>query len=168
MDKEVNRYITEMVNTSRAYGELTHPPEPNVNLKEVSHLITSLKKDGTNWIGKAKILDTPMGRIASGIISGGGKLGVSSRALGSLKTVNGVDIVQNDFRISTAADLVADPSAPDAFVQGIMENKEWIFVDGKFEEKHIEAAKSAIKKSSMRTLDESALLEFKKFLELIK
>jgi hypothetical protein len=128
MDKEVNRYITEKINTNSAYGEFTHPSSPQINLKDVSHLITSLVKEGKNYHGKAKILDTPNGNIAKGILNGGGRLGVSSRALGTLKMNNeGVNIVQNDFMLSTAGDLVLDPSAPDAFIQGIMEGVEWIY-----------------------------------------
>jgi len=138
MDKEVGRYLKEYVEKNRAYGELGHPDTPSINLDRVSHLIVDLRKEGTNYVGKAKILETPMGNIARGLLDGGANLGVSSRALGSLKSNNeGVQIVQDDFMLSTAADIVADPSAPDAFVQGIMESKEWVFVDGKFVEKHI-------------------------------
>lgn len=169
MDKEVKRYISEYVEKNRAYGELGHPDTPSINLDRVSHLIVDLRKDGTNYIGKAKILDTPMGKIAMGLLDGGANLGVSSRALGSLKTNNeGVQVVQDDFMLSTAADIVADPSAPDAFVRGIMENKEWVFVDGKFVEKHIEEAKSLIKKTSSRDLQEAKIRAFQTFLSKIK
>ena len=121
MDKEVARYIKEAVENNRAYGELGHPENPQINLDRVSHMITSLRKEGTNYIGRAKILNTPMGQIAKGLLDGGANLGVSSRALGSLQTNNeGVQVVQDDFMLSTAADIVADPSAPDAFVRGIM------------------------------------------------
>jgi hypothetical protein len=131
MDKEVGRYLKEYVKQNRAYGELGHPDSPSINLDRVSHLIVDLRKEGTNYIGKAKILDTPMGQIAKGLLDGGANLGVSSRALGSLKMNNeGINVVQDDFMLSTAADIVADPSAPDAFVRGIMESKEWTFVDG--------------------------------------
>ena len=123
MDKEVERYNKEYVAKNRAYGELGHPDTPSINLDRVSHMITSLRKEGTNYIGKAKILDTPMGKIVKGLLDGGANLGVSSRAMGSLKANNqGIQIVQDDFMLSTAADIVADPSAPDAFVRGIMEN----------------------------------------------
>jgi hypothetical protein len=132
-------------------------------------LITSLRKEGTNYIGKAKILDTPMGKIAMGLLDGGANLGVSSRALGSLKTNNeGVQIVQDDFMLSTAADIVADPSAPDAFVRGIMESKEWVYIDGKFVEKHIEEVTSFIKKTSSRNLDEAKIIAFQNFLSKIR
>ena len=124
MDKEVARYMQECVLNNRAYGELGHPDTPSINLDRVSHMIVNLRKEGTNYIGKAKILETPMGNIARGLLDGGANLGVSSRALGSLKmNENGVNVVQDDFMLSTAADIVADPSAPDAYVRGIMENK---------------------------------------------
>lgn len=166
MDREVNRYITEYVDKNRAYGELGHPDTPTINLDRVSHMITSLRKEGTNWVGRAKILETPMGQIARGLLDGGANLGVSSRALGSLKmNKEGVQIVQDDFMLSTAADIVADPSAPDAFVRGIMENVEWVYVDGKFVEKHIEEAKRSIRNTPSKRLAEQSLVEFKKFLQ---
>jgi hypothetical protein len=169
MDKEVGRYIKEYVEKNRAYGELGHPDTPSINLDRVSHLIVSLRKEGTNYIGKAKILETPMGQIARGLLDGGANLGVSSRALGSLQTNNeGVQIVQDDFMLSTAADIVADPSAPDAFVRGIMESKEWVFVDGKFVEQHIEEAKRSIRKASSRNLEEAKIYAFQKFLSKIR
>jgi hypothetical protein len=169
MDKEVGRYIKESVDKNRAYGELGHPDTPSINLDRVSHMIVSLRKEGTNYIGKAKILETPMGMIARGLLDGGANLGVSSRALGSLQTNNeGVQIVQDDFMLSTAADIVADPSAPDAFVRGIMESKEWVFVDGKFVEQHIEEAKRSIRKASSRNLEEAKIYAFQKFLSKIR
>jgi hypothetical protein len=169
MDKEVGRYIKESVEKNRAYGELGHPDTPSINLDRVSHMIVSLRKEGTNYIGKAKILETPMGQIARGLLDGGANLGVSSRALGSLQTNNeGVQIVQDDFMLSTAADIVADPSAPDAFVRGIMESKEWVFVDGKFVEQHIEEAKRSIRKASSRNLEEAKIYAFQKFLSKIR
>ena len=169
MDKEVGRYIKEYVEKNRAYGELGHPDTPSINLDRVSHMIVSLRKEGTNYIGKAKILETPMGQIARGLLDGGANLGVSSRALGSLQTNNeGVQIVQDDFMLSTAADIVADPSAPDAFVRGIMESKEWVFVDGKFVEQHIEEAKRSIRKASSRNLEEAKIYAFQKFLSKIR
>lgn len=168
MDKEVNRYMMESVQKNRAYGELGHPSNPSINLDRVSHIITNLRKEGTNYVGRAKILETPMGNIARGLLDGGANLGVSSRALGTLAPNNeGVQIVQDDFMLSTAADIVADPSAPDAFVRGIMENKEWTFVDGKYVERHIEEAKANIRKTSSRNLDEAMMLEFAKFLRHI-
>jgi hypothetical protein len=166
MDNEVGRYLKEYVDRNRAYGELGHPDTPTINLDRVSHMITSLRKEGTNWIGKAKILETPMGMIARGLLDGGANLGVSSRALGSLKmNKEGVQIVQDDFMLSTAADIVADPSAPDAFVRGIMENVEWVYVDGKFVERHIEEAKRVIRNTPSKRLTEQSLTEFKKFLQ---
>ena len=169
MDNEVARYIKESVDNNRAYGELGHPDTPSINLDRVSHMIVSLRKEGTNYIGKAKILETPMGQIARGLLDGGANLGVSSRALGSLQTNNeGVQIVQDDFMLSTAADIVADPSAPDAFVRGIMESKEWVFVDGKFVEQHIEEAKRSIRKASSRNLEEAKIYAFQKFLSKIR
>jgi hypothetical protein len=165
MDNEVNRYIKEYVEKNRAYGELGHPDTPTINLDRVSHMITSLKKEGTNWIGRAKILETPMGMIARGLLDGGANLGVSSRALGSLKANNeGVQIVQDDFMLSTAADIVADPSAPDAFVRGIMENVEWVYVDGKYVQRNIEEAKRTIRNTPSRRLKEQSIIEFQKFL----
>jgi hypothetical protein len=132
-------------------------------------MITSLRKEGTNYIGRAKILETPNGMIARGLLDGGANLGVSSRALGSLKANNeGVQIVQDDFMLSTAADIVADPSAPDAFVRGIMENKEWVFVDGKYVERHIDEVKSLIKKTSSRNLEEAKVRAFQSFLSKIR
>ena len=169
MDKEVNRYIKEYVQKNRAYGELGHPENPSINLHLVSHMITDLRKEGTNWIGKAKILETPNGMIARGLLEGGANLGVSSRAMGSLKTNNeGVQVVQDDFMLSTAADIVADPSAPDAFVRGIMESKEWVFVDGKFVEQNIEEVKRSIKKASSKNLQEAQLRAFQHFLSKIR
>ena len=169
MDKEVGRYMKEYVEKNRAYGELGHPDTPSINLDRVSHLIVDLRKEGTNYIGKAKILETPMGQIARGLLDGGANLGVSSRALGSLKeNSDGVQIVQDDFMLSTAADIVADPSAPDAFVRGIMESKEWVFVDGKFVEKHIEEVQRTIRKTSSRNLEEAKILAFQKFLSKIR
>jgi hypothetical protein len=169
MDNEVGRYLKEYVKQNRAYGELGHPDTPSINLDRVSHLIVDLRKEGTNYIGKAKILETPMGQIAKGLLDGGANLGVSSRALGSLKMNNeGINVVQDDFMLSTAADIVADPSAPDAFVRGIMESKEWTFVDGKFVEKNIEEVRSFIKKTSSRSLEEAKIIAFQHFLSKIK
>lgn len=127
MENAVNKYLSEKVKSNNAFGELGHPSGPTINLDRVSHIITELRKDGNNYIGKAKIANTPMGNIARGIMESGGRLGVSSRAMGSLKEQNGCMVVQDDLKISTAADIVADPSAPDAFVNGLMENVEWIY-----------------------------------------
>ena len=169
MDKEVGRYMQESVKMNRAYGELGHPDTPSINLDRVSHMITSLRKEGTNYIGRAKIMETPMGNIARGLLDGGANLGVSSRALGSLKMNNeGVNVVQDDFMLSTAADIVADPSAPDAYVRGIMESKEWVFVDGKFVEQNIEETQKFIRKASSKNLQEAKILAFQNFLSKIK
>ena len=163
MKKEVHRYTEEYINKHRAFGELGHPETPSINLDRVSHMITSLKEDGTQWIGKAKILDTPMGTIARQLIEGGAQLGVSSRGMGSLKNVNGVNVVQNDFYLATAADIVADPSAPGAFVQCIMEGKEWMLVNGVWTEQDYSQAKQMIRKASRREIEEVSLHIFENF-----
>ena len=165
MQREVNRYVNESVKTKRAYGELGHPEGPTVNLDRVSHMITDLREDGNNWIGKAKIMDTPMGRIVKELISEGAQLGVSSRGLGSLKERNGINEVQGDFMLATAADIVADPSAPDAFVSGIMEGKEWVFVNGKWNEQDVEIAQDTIRRASGSELEEQKLAVFSNFLD---
>lgn len=165
MQREVNRYVKENVLTKRAYGELGHPDGPTVNLDRVSHMITSLREDGNNYIGRAKVMDTPMGKIVKELISEGAQLGVSSRGLGSLKERNGINEVQDDFMLATAADIVADPSAPDAFVNGIMEGKEWIFVNGKWTEQDIEEAKATISSANSAHLEEEKLQVFNNFLE---
>ena len=165
MQKEIARYTKESIDTKRAMGELGHPDGPTVNLDRVSHMITSLREDGDNWIGKAKILDTPMGNIARNLIEEGAQLGVSSRGLGSLKEKNGINEVQDDFMLSTAADIVSDPSAPDAFVRGIMENKEWVIVNGVWQEREIDMAKAIITKASSRELDEAKLHVFSSFMD---
>ena len=164
MQREVNRYVEENVKTKRAYGELGHPEGPTVNLDRVSHMITSLKEDGNNWVGKAKIMDTPMGRIVKELISEGAQLGVSSRGLGSLKERNGINEVQGDFMLATASDIVADPSAPDAFVSGIMEGKEWVFVNGKWTEQDIEETHNIISNTSSKELEEAKMAVFSNFL----
>ena len=128
--KEVNRYNKEYVNENRAFGELGHPDGPTVNLERASHMITSLQPDGKNFIGEAKILSTPMGEIVKSLMDDGAKLGVSSRGMGSLDQKNGANVVRKDFYLATAADIVADPSAPNAFVEGIMEGKEWVWNNG--------------------------------------
>ena len=146
LQKEVGRYIKEQVKEGRAVGELGHPDSPTVNLDRVSHKIISLRESGSNFIGKAKILEsTPMGKIASGLLSEGVKLGVSSRGIGSLKpTKEGFNVVSDDFMLATAADIVADPSAPDAFVEGVMEGKEWVWEGTVLKERKAEEIKSAI------------------------
>jgi hypothetical protein len=165
MRREVNRYTEEFVNKNRAFGELGHPDTPSINLDRVSHLIVSLRQEGTDWIGKAKILETPMGNIARNLIEGGAQLGVSSRGMGSLKAVNGINIVQDDFHLATAADIVADPSAPGAFVQGIMEGKEWVYVNGIWTEQHIEASQKLIQKASRKDIEKVSLQIFENFIK---
>ena len=157
MKKEVHRYTEEYINKNRAFGELGHPETPTINLDRVSHMIVGLKEDGNQWIGKAKILDTPMGNIAKSLIEGGAQLGVSSRGMGSLKNVNGVNVVQNDFYLATAADIVADPSAPGAFVQGIMEGKEWVLENGVWTEQDLSVAKGMIRSASKAQIEEVSL-----------
>lgn len=165
MRREVNRYTEEYIDKKRAFGELGHPDTPSINLDRVSHLIVSLRQEGTDWIGKAKILETPMGNIARNLIEGGAQLGVSSRGMGSLRAVNGVNIVQDDFYLATAADIVADPSAPGAFVHGIMEGKEWMLVDGVWTEMEYDMARKEIKQASRGQIEEVSLRIFENFLK---
>lgn len=165
MQKEVERYVKEYVDTKRAFGELGHPDGPSINLDRVSHMIISLKEDGSNYIGKAKIMDTPMGKIAKNLLDEGAKLGVSSRGLGSLKmNENGINEVQGDFFLATAADIVADPSAPDAFVQGIMENKEWMFVDGVWTYQNMDETKKLIEQAKAKQLEDVKIRVFENFI----
>ena len=167
--KEVGRYNENHVQSGRALGELGHPDTPTVNLDRVSHKIVSLKESGSNFIGKAKILGTPMGKIASSLIDEGVKLGVSSRGIGSLKpTREGVNVVGDDFMLATAADIVADPSAPDAFVEGIMEGKDWVWDGGILREKFAERTYKTINTLvDQKTLDEQKLSLFNDFLSNI-
>mgnify|MGYP001401878416 FL=1 len=145
MDKEVKRYDEKYVQKNRAFGELGHPEGPSINLERVSHMIKSLKKDGNNYVGKAKIMtETPYGKIVKNLIQEGASLGVSSRGMGSVKQLGGKNIVQNDFYLATAADIVADPSAPDAFVNGIMEGKEWVWDNGIMKESQISQYKYSL------------------------
>ncbi len=164
--KEVQRYTENHINSGRALGELGHPDGPTVNLDRVSHKIISLKESGNNFIGKAKILSTPMGNIAKSLIGEGVKLGVSSRGIGSLKqSRDGVNIVGDDFMLATAADIVADPSAPDAFVEGIMEGKDWVFDGGILREKYVEKTYKQINTLvTQNQLDEQKLNLFNDFL----
>ncbi len=165
MRNEVARYTEEYVSKNRAFGELGHPDTPSINLDRVSHLIVGLRQEGNAWIGKAKILETPMGNIARNLIEGGAQLGVSSRGMGSLKMENGINVVQGDFHLATAADIVADPSAPGAFVQGIMEGKEWVMVNGIWTEQQFEEVKKEIRQASRKEIEEVSL---KLFENLIK
>ena len=165
LQKEVKNFNTKYVNEGRALGELGHPMGPVINLDRVSHVIKELTEDGKNFVGKAKVMDTPNGKIVKNFISEGVKLGVSSRGMGSLKTKkNGVNEVQKDFVLSTV-DIVADPSAPDAFVNGIMEGKEWVWENGVIKERDIDAMKKTIMKAKMRELEQKKLEVFHKFLQ---
>ena len=160
LSKEVNRYTKEFIDKKRAFGELGHPDGPTVNLERVSHMITSLKPEGKNFIGEAKIMDTPYGKIVKGLIDEGAQLGVSSRGMGSLVTKNGSNYVGKDFYLATAADIVADPSAPDAFVEGIMEGKEWVWDNGLLKEREVEAAYNRLNSVAASQLDEAILDTF--------
>ena len=168
MKKEVKRYNKEYIEQKRAYGELGHPEGPTINLERTSHLIESLEQDGKNFVGKAKILSTPMGEIVKNLLSDGARLGVSSRGMGSLKASNakgGAQMVQSDFQLATAADIVADPSAPDAFVDGVMEGVEWIWDNGVIKAQKIEEYKDSIRRAKSQKLQETKLNVFKSFLE---
>ncbi len=162
--REVNRYNKEFVNKNRAFGELGHPDGPTVNLERVSHMVKSLKEDGDNFIGEAKIMDTPYGKIVKGLIDEGAQLGVSSRGMGSIMNRNGINFVKDDFYLATAADIVADPSAPDAFVEGIMESREWIWDNGVLKQVDIESWKKQIQEAKRTVLEEKKLKVFKSFL----
>jgi hypothetical protein len=165
LSKEVGRYNEEVIKTNRALGELGHPDTPSLNLERVSHKIVSLEDNGECFIGKAMILETPYGQIVKSFIDSGVNLGVSSRGMGSLvQTKEGYNMVQDDFRLATAADIVADPSAPGAFVNGIMENKEWLFVEGRFVEMDIDSAKKQIRKASRKEIEQVALNLFENFI----
>ncbi len=165
MEREVSRYNEEYIKTNRALGELGHPDTPTINLERVSHIITELRDDGQCYIGKAKILETPYGNIVKNFIDSGVRLGVSSRGMGTLaQSKNGINLVQDDFRLATAADIVADPSAPGAYVNGIMENKEWLFVEGRYVEVDIDNAKKQIKRASGKQVEEVALKLFENFI----
>ena len=171
MDAEVDRYIKENVDTNTAYGELSHPKSPTINEDRISHLITSLKKEGTNWIGRATVLNTPMGNIVKGIMEGGGKLGISSRALGSLKMNNeGVSIVQDDFLISTAGDIVSSPSGPNCWIGAIMEDVEWAYIPGIGFERIKHDINAIYKSTKYNSKDRDTKLteSFTKFLSMIK
>jgi len=161
---EIKRYNTEYVDKNRAFGELGHPEGPTINLERVSHMIKELKPDGNNVIGKAKIMDTPYGNIVKNLIDEGAKLGVSSRGMGSLEERGGTNYVKDDFYLATAADIVADPSAPDAFVEGIMEGKEWVWDNGVIKEAIISNMKRNIEKVPSKNLDETKLRAFNSFL----
>ena len=163
--REVNRYNKDFVGRKRAFGELGHPDGPTINLERVSHMITKLTSNGKDFIGEAKIMNTPYGKIVKGLIDEGAQMGVSSRGMGSIMNRNGVNYVKDDFYLATAADIVADPSAPDAFVEGIMEAKEWVWENGILKEKDIEAWKHQVRNAKQRALEEVKLKVFESFLK---
>ena len=164
LEKEVNRYVKEYVEPKRAFGELGHPDGPTVNLDRASHMITSLTKEGKNFVGRAKVLGTPNGNIVKNLIDEGARLGVSSRGMGTLKPEKKAQVVQNDFYLATAADIVADPSAPNAFVEGIMEGVEWIWDNGLLKAQDVERARNNIQNAPSKRLEEVKLNEFKNLL----
>ena len=165
LDKEVKRYKKEFIEQNRAYGELGHPEGPTVNLDKVSHMVTSLEPDGKNFIGEAKVMSTPMGEIVKNIMDDGGKLAVSSRGMGSLEQKNGANYVKDDFYLATAADIVADPSAPNAFVQGIMEGKEWVWNNGLLQEQDVAEIKEEMERNVRSREANYQALAFAKFLK---
>lgn len=165
LEREVQKYNENYVAKGRAVGELGHPDGPTINLDRVSHLITSLQREGNNFVGKARILDTPMGRVAKELLDEGVKLGVSSRGLGSIREQNGIKVVSDDFMLATAADIVADPSAPDAFVNGIMEGKEWVWNNGAISEQKLEHIKTRINNAARTQLEERKISAFHEFLQ---
>ena len=165
LQKEVARYNKKFINESRAYGELGHPDGPTVNLERVSHMVTELYPDGKNFVGEAKIMETPMGKIVKNIMNEGGKLGVSSRGMGSLNQKNGANYVRDDFYLATAADIVADPSAPNAFVEGIMEGKEWVWNNGALIESELVELKRKFDVKKRKRDAKVEALEFAKFLK---
>ena len=165
LQREAASYNEKYITKGRALGELGHPDGPTINLDRVSHLITSLKQEGNNYVGKARLLDTPMGNIAKNLIDEGVKLGVSSRGLGTIRERDGVKVVMDDFMLATAADIVADPSAPDAFVNGIMEGKEWIYNNGSVQEQTVEQIKKRIDNAALNQMEEVKLSAFNQFLQ---
>ena len=165
LQREAASYNSKYIEKGRALGELGHPDGPTINLDRVSHLITSLKQEGNNYVGKARLLDTPMGNIAKNLIDEGVKLGVSSRGLGTIRERDGVKVVMDDFMLATAADIVADPSAPDAFVNGIMEGREWIYNSGAIQEQTVEQIKKRIDNAALNQMEEVKLSAFNQFLQ---
>ena len=165
LKKEVERYDKEYIQKNRAYGELGHPQGPTINLERVSHMIKDLHPDGNNIMGEAKVLDTPMGTIVKNLMDEGATLGVSSRGMGSLQSKSGVDTVQSDFQLATAADIVADPSAPEAFVEGVMEGVEWLQIDNRWVPQYLEQSKAEMLKAKRSNLQETKLKLFQDFLE---
>ena len=167
LEKEVTKYNKNFIRENRAFGELGHPEGPTVNLERVSHMITKLHPDDKNFIGEAKIMDTPMGKIVKNLMDEGAKLGVSSRGMGSLDSKNGANYVRDDFYLATAADIVADPSAPNAFVEGIMEGKEWVWNNGSLVEAHVADLKKKFDVKQRQKQANMEALEFAKFLKML-
>ncbi len=165
LEREVGRYNEQNIAKNRALGELGHPEGPTVNLDRASHKIESLVREGNNYIGKAKLLDTPMGQIAKSLLDEGVSLGVSSRGVGSLREMGGANYVRDDYQLATAADIVADPSAPDAFVEGIMEGKEWVWDNGLLKEQEISSIKKGIDAATLYNLQERKVSAFEQFLK---
>ena len=165
IQKEVKRYNKEFVEKKRAFGELGHPEGPTINLDKVSHMITKLEEDGNNFVGRAKILSTPNGQIVKNLIDDGAKLGVSSRGLGSLESKGNAQYVKDDFQLATAGDIVADPSAPEAFVEGIMEGVEWIYENGRLKAYDIDQMQKELKSARLNKLQETKLNLWKRFVE---
>ena len=175
LDKEASRYSKNFIEQKRAFGELGHPDGPTINLERVSHMITALRKEDDNYIGKAKIMDTPYGKIVKNLIDEGAKLCVSSRGIGSLEEKSGINYVKDDFQLATAADIVADPSAPDAFVNGILEGKEWVYQAGLLVTKNTLAAEEMVEEAQKevrkirsvdpRRLEEKAVKAFSRFIQ---
>ena len=165
IQNEVKRYNKEFVQKDRAFGELGHPEGPTINLDKVSHLITKLEEDGNNFVGRAKILSTPNGQIVKNLIDDGAKLGVSSRGLGSLESKGNAQYVKDDFQLATAGDIVADPSAPEAFVEGIMEGVEWIYENGRLKAYDIDQMQKELKSARLNKLQETKLNLWKRFVE---
>lgn len=169
LQREIDRYVTEYVDKKRAFGELGHPDGPTINLDRVSHMITDLRAEGSNFIGRAKILDTPNGKIVKALIDEGAQLGVSSRGMGSIRTEGrDIQVVQDDFYLATAADIVADPSAPDAFVNGIMEGKEWVWQNGILREQDVASIKTKIKKASKKEIKKVTIEAFEAFMKKLE
>lgn len=165
MQKEVKRYNKEFVEKDRAFGELGHPEGPTINLDKVSHMITKLEEDGNNYVGRAKILSTPNGQIVRNLIDDGAKLGVSSRGLGSLEQKGGAQYVKDDFQLATAGDIVADPSAPEAFVNGIMEGTEWVYENGLLTARQFDEMRTEIRSAKSNNLEEVTIKQWKRFVE---
>lgn len=164
LDREADKYNSNYIQKNRAFGELGHPDSPTINLDRVSHMITKLYPDKTNYIGRAKILDTPNGKIVKNLLDGGASLGVSTRGVGSLKPSNGYQLVQDDFHLATAADIVADPSAPEAFVQGIMESAEWVLTNNGWKSVDYDRARKQLKEATKSDIEKVALRLFQNYI----